>query len=174
MLRSHCKQQGATLLEFGVVVTIFGILCVVLLNSMRYYQERAEKVVMEATARNIRSGLRFELAHRMIHQRHAEIPQLASENPVKWLSSPPSNYLGEFAGPPAKLEKGSWYFDVREQCLVYVVNIGEHFQPQQGLPKQVRYQVTLVYGQAQQDRKAADNRVVEDVILKQRELYRWF
>lgn len=169
------REGGFTLLELVVVVLIIGILAAVFLNRVLFYQEQAEKIVMETTARNIRIGLRTQLADMMIHNRQSEIPLLAGKNPINWLASKPGDYLGEYNGPkPEEMQISGWYFDREDKTLVYLPDMVEHFQPDPAGRKRVRYRVVTVYGRDKENGAAADTEVVEDVVLELREPYRWF
>lgn len=169
------REGGFTLLELIVVAAVIGILAAVFLNRVLFYQEQAEKIVMETTARNIRIGLRIRLADMTIHNRQSEIPLLAGENPISWLASKPGDYLGEYDGPkPEEMQVSGWYFDVKDKTLVYLPDMAEYFQPDPAGRKRVRYRVAPVYGRDKENGAAADNKIVEDVVLELREPYRWF
>lgn len=173
--RGMFRERGVTLLELVVVAAVIGVLVSVFLDRVLFYQERTEKWVMEMTARNIRTGLRMQLADMMIHNRQSEIPLLAEVNPINWLASKPSNYLGEYDGPePEEIQASGWYFDVKDKTLVYLPDMTGHFQPDHAGRKRVRYRVAPVYGRDKENGGAADNKVVEDMVLELRESYRWF
>lgn len=173
--RGMLRGGGFTLLELVVVAVVVGILAAVFLNRVLFYQEQAEKIVMETTARNIRIGLRIRLAGMMIHNRQSEISLLAGENPINWLASRPGNYLGEYSGSkPEEMQASGWYFDVKEKTLVYLPDMVEYFQPDPAGRKRVRYRVAPVYGRDKENGAVADNKIVEDVVLELREPYRWF
>ena len=164
-----------TLLELLVTALVIGILAAVFLNRVLFYQEQAEKIVMEATARNIRTSLHIRLADMMIHNRQSEIPLLAGENPINWLATEPGNYLGEYDGPkPEEMQASGWYFDVKEKTLVYLPDMAEHFQPDPAGRKRVRYRVVPGHGRDKENGAGADIGMVEDVVLELREPYRWF
>ena len=169
------KDVRLTLLELAVVAGVLSILLFVLLDRVRYYQEAMEKVVMETTASNIRSGLRMQLADMMIHNRQSEFSRLAGETPINWLAAKPGNYLGEYDGPkPEEMQISGWYFDLKDKTLVYLPYMTKYFQPDPAGRKRARYRVVLVYGPDQENRVVADNKVVEDVVVELREPYRWF
>jgi general secretion pathway protein G len=121
------------------IVTIF---LTVFIDRMAFYQEYAEKMAMELTAANIRTGLRFRVADLMLANRMAEVPALADENPINWLAEKPENYLGAFDGVPPEPTRGKWYFDLRNRQLVYTVNNRRHFESHGGQDFSVRYRAT--------------------------------
>jgi len=138
------KQCGASLVEFAVSTALIGIVVGALLERALYYQEYAEKIAMESTAENIRTGLRYKVADLMLANRMSEIPALADENPMAWLGERPPNYLGELESAPADEAKGKWHFDKRNRELVYTVNNRRHFSPSLYRDFSVRYRVMRV------------------------------
>jgi len=138
------KQCGASFVEFAVSTALIGIFVGVLLERALYYQEYAEKVAMESTAENIRTGLRYKVADLILANRMSEIPTLADENPVNWLGKRPPNYLGELESAPSEEAKGQWHFDKRNRELVYTVNNRRHFSPSLYRDFSVRYRVMRV------------------------------
>ena len=138
------NQCGASFVEFAVSIALIGIFVGVLLERSSYYQEYAEKTAMESTAKNIRTGLRYKMADLILANRASEIPSLADENPMNWLGERPPNYLGELDSAPADEVKGQWYFDKRNQELVYTVNNRRHFSPSTYRDFSVRYRAMRV------------------------------
>ena len=138
------KQCGAGFVEFAVSTALIGIVVGALLERALYYQEYAEKIAMESTAENIRTGLRYKVADLILANRMSEIPTLADENPMAWLGERPPNYLGELESAPADQAKGKWHFDKRNRELVYTVNNRRHFSPSLYRDFSVRYRVMRV------------------------------
>jgi len=137
------KQTGFTLLELSIVVLLIGILASVLLNRTLRYQEFAEKTVVEATVANMRSGLRYRIAELMMSDRMNEMGSLSHENPMSWLKTPPSNYLGHLGQAQAqRIPPGSWYFDTERHELVYLLQHVRYFQPGPDGQKAMRFRVT--------------------------------
>ena len=133
------NQCGASFVEFAVSTALIGIVVGALLERALYYQEYAEKIAMESTAENIRTGLRYKVADLMLANRMSEIPALADENPMVWLGERPPNYLGELESAPADEAKGQWHFNKRNRELVYTVNNRRHFSPSLYRDFSVRY-----------------------------------
>ena len=170
------RAPGFTLIELLVVIIIISTLAAVLLDRMLFYQEAAEKAAMEQMAGTLRSALHFQIADRLLKGEVKALPQLVEDNPMDWLAEQPANYAGvRFNPKPGDVPKGSWYFDLKNKTLVYVVAHGSHFVPDKLGRKEVRYQVRLVYGrEAQVSRNSADEREINGVILALAEPYHWF
>lgn len=159
-----------------MVISIISILGVAALDRLWFYQEQAEKVVMEQTASILKSALRLQMADLIARQQVRDIPRLAEQNPMDWLAEKPGNYLGELNDPaPGQIAPGSWYFDTRERMLVYAVDHGSHFVPDRQGRKRVRYRVELVGSpQIKENPEKADSIQIEGVKLAVVEPYRWF
>lgn len=171
-LGEESRETGVIRFEFMVVVMVFGLVAVIILDHVRYYQEYAEKTVMDITVMNIRTGLRFRVAELMLQNRTRDFSLVAQENPVQWLASPPPNYLGELADPKAsEIQPGNWYYDLGRRQLVYHVNMGRFFVSAAEGEKAIRYQVVTV---AEQTRSDGGSPPVGWVALKLMEPYRWF
>jgi hypothetical protein len=142
-MRFHIPgRRGGTLIERVTAIILFGAFVAVFIERVSFYQEYAERMAMQLTADNIRTGLRFRVADLMLANRMAEIPTLADENPINWLAERPENYLGEYDGTPSESTRGKWYFDLRNRQLVYTVNNRRHFQSRDGQDYSVRYRAT--------------------------------
>jgi general secretion pathway protein G len=122
------KSGGFTLFEFCVVAALLAVLLTVLAQRLVFYQEQAERVAVETTVSNMRTGLYSTVAHLYMSNRDAEVAALAGRNPVIWLDRKPPNYQGEYDAPgPAEVIPGSWYFDRTRQYLVYIFAKGKSF-----------------------------------------------
>ena len=173
---SSNRHRGFTLLELVVVIALVGILGAAALDRLWFYQEQAEKVVMEQTASILRSAMRLQMADLIARQEVSKIPGLAAQNPMEWLAEKPGNYLGEIRNPaPGSIAKGNWYFDSKEGVLVYLVQHGSHLAPDSTGVKRVRYRVMPVESlRTKENGGTAD--VIEIAGLKfvPVEPYRWF
>lgn len=119
---------GFTLFEFGVVASLLAILLTVLAQRLVFYQEQAERLAVETTVSNMRTGLYSTMAHLYTSNREAEVAALAGRNPIIWLDRKPANYQGEYYAPgPEEVIPGSWYFDRTRQHLVYIFAKGKSF-----------------------------------------------
>jgi hypothetical protein len=104
--------------EFAVVVMILTVLAVLLMQALERTRNELEDAGMQAEA----ASIRIQLMERMAH--HATFGGVlpASDNPADWIRSPPANYLGALAQPPAA--RRVWYYNSGAQELVYVFNDG--------------------------------------------------
>ena len=107
------RQAGITLLEFSIVAAALVTIAGSLLTALLYYQELAEAMVVQMTVQNIRSGLRYQIAGRLVAGRTREMGQLLRDNPVSWLDSSPDGYVGMVRTDTVRtLPAGSWFYDV--------------------------------------------------------------
>lgn len=165
------RQRGFTLLELVLVIVIFGLLLGVYLRSVRYYQEMAEQATVSLTLSNIRTGMAHEWVDRIVQGKAGEtIDQLIGGNPVRWLENPPPAYYGEIKAPnPERMETASWYFDLSQKELVYVVNNGSELEVENMSGRKVlRWKVAL------EDNSGSTSAVFGNLVLQPVVKYRWF
>lgn len=164
--RKTNSQHGFTLFEFLIVIMIISTLGVVALDRLLYYRVLSEKTVVEQTVGTLRSALHLQLASYIVRGRQGDIPALSRDNPMNWLAEKPPNYVGEYFDPkPGDIAAGNWYFDMRNRQLVYLVENGEYFVPaREGAPKWVRYQVRMIYNEADKGAKAGTKNPVAETI----------
>jgi len=105
------------LLKFSVALTVIAILWLVLFDRLQWILEESERTMMAATVSNMASGLRLEVAARMIRGEEAALPALAGRNPIDFLATPPAGYRGDC--PAGALEPGSWCFDAATHEIAY-------------------------------------------------------
>lgn len=168
-------MAGFTLFELILVVILVAVFSGILLGRFLYYQEVAEKAAMEQTAGAVQSALTIQFAGLITRGKMEDVPKLAAVNPMKLLTDTQPNYAGEFyeAGT-GDIPRGSWYFDLKQRHLVYVVRNGARFLPKEGEAKEVRYKVSVVYndwmtsGQGESDLKQ-----VAGITLKKVGSYTW-
>ena len=160
-------HTGFTLIELIVVITVISTLAAVAMERLLYYQERAEKAVMDYTLEAVKMGLRIRMAELIIANRTAELPQLDRENPVTWLSEPPAGYAGEYVSPP---KPGNWYFASKDHELVYVPNSRAYLDTGNADVKELRFRALLRY---EPGAAAGAKTVVGVTVLPTRE-YKWF
>ncbi|MDD5177395.1 MAG: hypothetical protein PHQ05_13340 [Sterolibacterium sp.] len=118
-MRCIKRQAGLNHLEFSMALVVIALIWLMELNRFQELQELGEKTAVEMTISHIRSGLRWEMADRIMTKREANIAELAGSNPVRWIEKPPEEYLGEFSAAPPKFPPGNWYFDTLRKELRY-------------------------------------------------------
>ena len=144
--RLSSREHGSGLFEFFIAAGVISLIAVLLLDRLLTYQEYAERAAMELTVVNMRSGLRLHVAELMTQDRLHEVGKLVNENPVRWLETPPPNYLGELAHPaPKTLPQENWYFDTTTRELVYLPHENRFLKaPWLDRKKAMRFQVISV------------------------------
>lgn len=115
--------RSRSLLQFSVALAVIGVLAAFLFDALYDVQEQAERTVMEATVRNMNSGLRLEAATRAMRGQEASIGQLVGANPVQWLEHPPAGYSGTCQ---LELAPGEWCFDAATHEIVYRPRVDRH------------------------------------------------
>jgi general secretion pathway protein G len=167
------RARGFSLFELMIVVIIFGIVAGVLLDRLNYYQEEAEKAAMEYNVRAIRSALRLRMATMLANGQAQQYATLAQANPMEWLDAVPANYLGALQHPnPDRLAPGSWYFDMDNRTLVYLVRTGRRFVPDAAGYKRARFRVALVRSSTRPGVPSVDDGLTS-VRIEPVEPYRW-
>src|SRR5258706_5578640 len=159
------RKRVSTWMEYGVAAAIIGVIAAVLLGTVLYYEELAEKMQVELTILNMRAGLRYQVADRIIKARTGELAALGGSNPVRWLERPPAGYAGESGCASAEfMERGEWCFDPRAKELRYRPRLRSNLSPD--LPV-LRWRIVPVFA-------TTGNRSVDSLALVNVEPYRWF
>lgn len=143
------KSHGFSLVELAVSLAVLAGLLYFLLDRVLYMQEMAEKTEVEETVRSINFGLRLEAASRVARGPDPRRLSLEKENPIKWLQTPPRNYLGEFANAPDGARPAYWYFHPHERQLIYRPNRSERLAVEGLKGKELRFDVRLNGGTSQ-------------------------
>ena len=111
--RSHWLQGSICLL----LVVFVGAW---LLAALGEAQERAEKLAVELTVRNFRTGMQLAMGEALMQHRESEIAGWVGSNPVRWLGAPPDGYRGECSAQEARaLPGGAWCFELQGHELLY-------------------------------------------------------
>ena len=163
--------RGFTLVELIVVVCIVAVSAALLVDRLRFYQEAAEKAMMEYTVGAVRSALQLQVAAMLIRGEERNIESLARANPVDWLMEPPRGYRGEFRAPQPAVPRGSWYFDAGRSELVYVPNLDGHHERLAHGGKRLRFRVRLEFEQA---KPASGRRILSAIRIEPVMPYTWF
>ncbi len=144
--RDRAHQGGFTLLELVVVIIIIGLLVVIALGKLLKIREQAERAAVTQVIGNLRSSLGMQIAEMIVKQDRKGLLALAGSNPMDLLSQVPGNYLGALGAPdPARIGGHTWYFDERDQALVYRVEYAGHFHTTLRGPPRIRFKIRLQY-----------------------------
>ena len=163
------QARGFSLLESVVTLVLIGVCAGLLLERLAYYQEAAEKAVMELEVNKLKLALQVHIGDLIARNQPVDYVRIARENPMLWLDRPPVGYRGEFArDAAADLPKGSWYFNRSSAELVYLLNQDRNFRPKSDGRSLVRWRVKTVRPTA-----AADGTVI-GLQLAPAEPYSWF
>jgi hypothetical protein len=158
-------QAGLTWLEFSVVSVLLSVFAGSLLTALLYYEELGEAAVVQLTVQNVRSGLRYQIAERLIQGREREMGGLLRANPLSWVASSPDGYVGSVRSADIRsLPKGSWFYDVDRGELGYIPKLKFHLSVERGEP--LRWRIEALRSDAP--------RQVEGLMLVSVSPYRWF
>jgi len=122
---SDPTPRSRSIFQYAIVLVIIAVVAAFLFDALYYAQEQAERTVMEATVRNMDSGLRMEAATRTMHGQEASIRELVGANPVQWLENPPVGYTGICQ---QELAPGGWCFDAATREIVYRPRVDRHLE----------------------------------------------
>lgn len=166
------QQQGFTLLELVVVITIISALVVVALDRFYKLMVDVERTTMEYNLGVMRSAIGIQIAAHFAAGDMEGLLQLANSNPMGLLAEKPNNYIGAFTLYDLdKLDKGSWFYDERSQTLIYLVRNSVYFESALDDPKRARFKIFPVYS----DRITGDIKkgYISGLTLKRLEPYGW-
>ncbi len=141
------RSRGFSLFELVVSLTLMAVLVGVFLDRALYYRELAEKSAMEQVALDLRSSVNLRVAELVLENRFRDLPELASQNPMDLMVRKPRNYLGVLSRSESKeVVTGNWYFDETSKEVVYYVDSGRYFAPDDQGRMRVAWRVKLVRG----------------------------
>lgn len=141
------RPRGFSLFELVIALLLVAVLIGVFLERALYYRELAEKSAMEQVALDLRSSVNLRVAELVLEGRFAELEPLAARNPMDLLQRKPQNYLGILTGANSQeIVTGNWYFDITSKEVVYFVDSGQNFAPDDQGRKRVAWRVRLVEG----------------------------
>lgn len=116
------KQNGLTLIELTLIVTLFLTMTLITLGSMSEINSRTERAQFERTVQHIQNAINIEFSLKSKEPNFDQfIHHITEQNPITFLQRAPKNYLGSYANiDPFQVESGSWYFDSHNHLLIYV------------------------------------------------------
>ena len=127
----------------------------------------AEATVVQLPVENIRSGLRYQIADRLVAGRTPEIGPLLGANPVSWLERPPDGYVGIVrTGSVRSLPAGSWFYDIDRGEIGYLPKLSFHLAAEPGERAILRWRMQALRSSAPAQ--------VEGLALVEVTPYRWF
>lgn len=130
-----------------IALLLVSVLIGVFLDRALFYREQAEKSAMEQVALDLRSSVNLRVAELVLESRFADLIPMAAQNPMDLLARKPQNYLGVLAGTEAEeVVTGNWYFDSKSKEVVYFIDSGRYFAPDDQGRKRVAWRIRLVQG----------------------------
>lgn len=124
----RARQRGWSKFEFALTSALFALLVSIGLERLGSFQQRVESAAAEQLVDTLRAALTIKVSQLSAAQRQSDVGALLDDNPMLWLSAPPSNYLGEYYAPdPRRLAPGNWYFDRGRKLLAYKHNAQNNF-----------------------------------------------
>ena len=164
---NRIKQSGLSWIEFSVATALLAVFAGSLLTALLYYEELAEAAVVQLTVQNIRSGLRYQVADRLVQGRTSELAQLLEANPVTWLERPPEGYVGNVRTTDVRaLQPGSWFYDVDLDEVGYLPRHSAYLSVAAGGAAILRWKARALRLRTQGE--------VEGLMLVSLTPYRWF
>ncbi len=126
-MRRRC-ERGFSLLELLIVIVIVSVLLVVAIERLLALRFEAERATVQTVIGALRSALYIEFVGAAARGELKRMDSARGSNPMAQLAEKPEAYIGELYGPdPAVFEPGTWYFDLRDRTLVYVVRFPQQF-----------------------------------------------
>ena len=169
---SNSKQRGFTLFELVVVVAIISILAVVALNYYYKLLVDVERTSMERDLGVMRSAVGLQVASHFVGGDMAGLKELIGSNPMDLLAEKPKNYLGVICHYKIEdIEKGSWFYDIQSQLLIYLVRNQIYFDTDLKGPARIRFKIFPVYSDRKQGR--GTRKYISGLTLKALDQYRW-
>jgi prepilin-type N-terminal cleavage/methylation domain-containing protein len=144
-MRVRCAR-GFSLLELLIVIVIISVLLVVAIDRLLALRFEAERATVQTVLGALRSALYIEFAAAAAKGEIKRMDTARGSNPMLHLAEKPEGYAGEFYGPEPKVfEPGTWYFDLRDRTLVYVVRFPQQFVTPLAGPPRLRLMVDPDY-----------------------------
>lgn len=147
------KQRGFTLLELVVVIIIISILGLFAIDRVFAIRIAAEQASVKQLVGTIKSALGLKVAQLALEGNMVAVSKLDKSNPLLLLSQTPANYIGEKDNSNNIIEPGVWYFNKKQNALIYNIRYTEGFETKlKGLPR-IRYRIKLVYNDRNKNKR---------------------
>ena len=138
--------RGFSLLELLIVIVIVSVLLVVAIDRLLLLRFEAERATVQTVIGAVRSALYIEFAGAAASGELKRMDSARGSNPMAQLAEKPEAYAGEFYGPDPKVfEPGTWYFDLKDRSLVYLVRFPQQFVTSLSGPPRLRLTVEPDY-----------------------------
>lgn len=143
-VKAFKSQAGFTLLELLVVIGLVIILFVTAIENLLPLRAAAERAAHAATVSGVRSAVGLEATRRVVQRGADGLEEMDRANPVAWLASPPSNYIGNVtAHDYRQIPRGGWGFDPASRVLFYRLRYPEYVEGGYAPPAGIRYRVEV-------------------------------
>lgn len=161
-------ESGRNIALFRFAAVAILILIFIATATTKIWELRiiAERTNVAFTVGSIKSALSMQLAALVSRGELEHLPQFHHSNPIDLFqpdettpnkySLPsgisPTNYMGEFFGPPEEQLPGSWYFDLQQSALIYHARFTKYLiNDNQRNPELIRFQLQLKYEDTNND-----------------------
>ena len=122
-------RRPLTRLESGLYAGIAAILIAIFAAYLLDFMETAERIGMELTLSHVISGANTGLAYDMLQGKTPEGLAATSIHPFELARMTPGNFLGSGdSSNIGSLERGSWFYDVTREELVYLPRLSRGLQ----------------------------------------------
>ena len=125
MIRRHETRRpeyfaSSHWLQGAVFLVVVGALSYAIVQAVNEARDEAERLVVDLTIRNMRTGMQLAIGEAIMRQRENEIAAWAGGDPTRWLEVPPQGYRGECSVEERRnLPEGAWCFERDSRQLVY-------------------------------------------------------
>jgi prepilin-type N-terminal cleavage/methylation domain-containing protein len=163
-------QRGFTLFEIVVVILLIGVLMTMAIDRMLQLQVIAEKVSVQQMIGNLQGAVNLQAAELIVDKGLDSVRSLAGTNPMQYLQVPPANYIGlKDDNNAAQLPQESWYFDTKQNILVYTVKNTDYFETTLVGAPRIRLRVELIF----KDNNGRGAGQVRGINVNSLDEYRW-
>lgn len=144
------RSDGFSLFELTVFIISVAIIYATAANRFAEFPEQAERANFLAVTTQIQSGVNLELMLAMTKGSLFTLAGYENSNPMELMLEAPSNYLGEFDFVDnERIQRRSWYYDRRNQELVYLVNNADNVYLLENdelvASDEIRFRIELLY-----------------------------
>jgi hypothetical protein len=181
--RQYWSSRELSRLERVMAVVLMVVFIAVFLERASVLLARVERAAMTTALVNAQNLLRVRAVLLARRGEQGGLAALEGSNPMSAAQAagspvsadPPRNYLGALENPdPAVIGGAQWYFDRRENVLVYRVRNGAYFDTRLPGPKRARFAVRIDYVDSNGDgRFDSETDRFNGATLRPVEPYRW-